>query len=52
MPTLKVFQKPTKPAKLDKLETPLSLDKLEAPIPTIEVPHKPTNPIKPAVKRG
>ena len=28
------------------------LDKLEAPLPTIEVPYKPTKPTKPTVKRS
>ena len=35
-------------AKLDKLEATAKLDKLEAPLPTIEVPYKPTKPTKPA----
>jgi hypothetical protein len=38
--------------KLDKLEVPAELDKLEAPLPTLEVPYKPTKPTKPAIKRG
>jgi hypothetical protein len=37
---------------LDKLEVPAELDKLEAPLPTLEVPYKPTKPTKPTVKRG
>ena len=28
------------------------MDKLEAPLPTLEVPQKPTEPAEPAVKRG
>ena len=38
--------------KLDKLEATAELDELEAPLPTLEVPQKPTKPTKPAVKRG
>ena len=36
--------------KLDELEVPAKLDKLEAPIPTLEVPQKPTKPAKPTIK--
>jgi len=35
--------------KLGKLEAPAKLDEPEAPLPTLEVPWKPTEP---AVKRG
>ena len=40
------------PLPLDKLEATAKLNKLEAPLPTIEVPYKPTKPTKPTVKRG
>jgi hypothetical protein len=36
----------------DELEAPAELDELEAPLPTLEVPQKPTKPTKPAIKRG
>jgi len=39
-------------AKPDELEATAELDKLEAPLPTLEVPQKPTKSTKPAVKRG
>ena len=38
--------------KLDELETPVKLNKLKTPLPTKEVPQKPTEPAKPTVKRG
>ena len=43
---------PEAPAEPDEPEVPAELDKLEAPLPTLEVPQKPTEPAKPAVKRG
>jgi hypothetical protein len=43
---------PEAPAESDELEAPAEPDKLEAPLPTPEVPQKPTEPAKPAVKRG
>ena len=39
----------TKP---DKPEATAELNKLEAPLPTLEVPQKPNEPMEPAVKRG
>jgi len=38
--------------KLDKPEATAELDKLEAPLPTLEVLRKPTEPTIPTVKRG
>ena len=38
--------------KLDELETPAKLNKLKVPLPTLEVPQKPTKTTKPAVKCG
>ena len=35
---------------LDELKVPAKLDKLEAPLPTLEVPYKLTEPAEPAVK--
>ena len=40
------------PAKLDELETPAKLNKLKAPLPTLEVPQKPIETTKPAIKCG
>ena len=39
-------------AKLDKLEVTAELDKLKVPLPTLEVPQKPTELTKPIIKRG
>jgi len=44
--------KNTHNVKLDKLEAPAKPDELEAPLSTLEVPCKPTEPTKPAIKRG
>jgi len=44
------WSKNTYNVKLDKLEAPAKLDELKAPLPTLEVPHKPTKPTKPTVK--
>ena len=30
----------------------IKLNKLEAPLPTLEIPRKPTKSTKPAIKRG
>ena len=38
--------------KLDELEATAKLDKLEVPLFTPEVPQKPTELAKPAIKRG
>ena len=43
---------PEAPVELDEPKVPAELDKLEAHLPTLEVPQKPTEPAKPAVKRG
>src|SRR6266702_3311969 len=37
-------------AELDKLEMTAELDELEVPLPTLEVPQKPTKPIEPIIK--
>ena len=39
-------------AKPDELEATAELDELEAPLPTLEVPQKPTELAEPAIKRG
>ena len=39
-------------AKPDKPEATAKLDELKAPLPTLEVPQKPTELAKPAIKRG
>ena len=39
-------------AKPDELEATAELDELEAPLPTPEVPQKPTELAEPAIKRG
>ena len=44
--------KNTHNVKPDKLEATAKLDKLEAPLPTPEVPQKPTELAKPTIKRG
>ena len=39
-------------AEPDKLEVTAESDELEAPLPTPEVPQKPTEPAKPTIKHG
>ena len=39
-------------AEPNELEATAELDELEAPLPTLEIPQKPTKPAKPTVKRG
>src|SRR6266702_2436850 len=39
-------------AELDEPETTAESNGLEAPLPTLEVPQKPTKPAEPTVKRG
>ncbi len=46
------LDKPETPAELDELGAPAEPDKLEVLLPTPEVPHKLTEPAKPAVKYG
>jgi hypothetical protein len=52
--SIKLYFRPknTYNVELDKLEAPAETDELEVPLPTLEVPRKPTKPTKPAVKRG
>ena len=40
----------THDVKLDELEVTAKLDELEAPLFTLEVPQKPTEPAEPAIK--
>ena len=39
-------------AELDKPKATAKLDKLKVPLPTLEVPQKPTELTKPAIKHG
>ena len=44
------WPKNTHNIKLDEPEASAKLDKLEAPLPTKEVPQKPTEPAEPTIK--